>query len=400
MTVELRPAAPDELEAVVRLFRATFGGAPNADDLERVTQRTELERTLVGVDSRGGVVATAGAYSFRMHLPGGAEVGCAGVCHVAVRADHRRRGLLTALMAEQLRAARERGEAIAALWASEAPIYGRFGFGPAAPTVEITLARTHAGLRIDGPVAEVELLDTAEAQRVLPELHTAVTRQRPGGIHRPAHFWPSTLAPLPGEGPPQQIAVLPGRGYVTYRLEPEWSAAGPAGTVRVHELMATGPAATAALWRFATDVDLAGRTVAGRRPVDDPLLAMLVDEGRAQATGDWPLQVRLVDLVDAFGSRVYAADDRLVLEVGDRQLPDQAGRWALHSSHGSGGVSRTDEAADLSLGADVLGTVFLGGVRTTQLLAAGRLRQHREGAAARLDRMLATEVAPWHGFMF
>ena len=400
MTVELRAARAEELEAVIRLFRATFGGTPSTDDLERAGGRAEVERTLIGVDGRGAVVATAGAYSFRMQLPGGTEVGCAGICRVAVRGDHRRRGLLTALMAEQLQAARERGEVVAALWASETPIYGRFGFGPAAPTVELTLARTHAGLRIDGPVTEVALLDHGEAAGLLPGLHVAATRQRPGGIHRPERFWPSTLAPGSGEGPPRQIAWLPERGYAIYRLEPDWSAAGPAGTVRVEELIATDAAAAAALWRFVTDVDLAGRTVAGRRPVDDPVLAMLVDEGRAERVGDWPLQLRLVDLRGALGARGYAADDRLVLEVEDRQLPDQAGRWALLTASGGGVAERSNEAPELSLGIDALGAVFLGGVRTTQLVAAGRVRQHRAGAAARLDRMLATEVAPWHGFMF
>ena len=400
MTVHLRLMADGELEEAVRLFRATFGGTPSADDLERVAARTEVERTLVAADDGGALVATAGAHSFRMQLPGGADIGCAGICMVAVRGDHRRRGLLTALMAEHLGAARDREEPVAALWASEAPIYGRFGFGPAARTVEITLARAHAALRSAGPVAEVRLIDHLEAEQALPPLHAAATRQRPGGIHRPERFWPSTVAPKPGEGPPRQIALLPGGGYAIFHLEPAWSDAGPTGTVRVEELVATDPAGTAALWRFVTDVDLASRTVAGRRPVDDPLLAMLVDQGRAEVGVDWPLQLRLVDLAAALEARAYAADDTLVLAVEDRQLPDQTGSWSLQARGGCGTCARTEAAPDLVLGIDVLGAIYLGGVRATQLLAAGRLTEQRRGATARLDRMLATEVAPWHGFMF
>ncbi len=400
MTVEVRRLAEGELEPAVRLFRATFGGAPSADDLARVAARTEVERTLVAVDPHGGLAATAGAYSFRIQVPGGTELGCAGICRVAVRGDHRRRGLLTTLMEELLRDARHRGEPVAALWASEMPIYGRFGFGPAARTVQITLQRAHGALRTAGPLGEVRLIDHQAAEQALPPLHAAATRQRPGGIHRPERFWPSTVAPRPGEGPPRQIALLPGRGYAIHHLEPDWSDAGPTGTVRVEELVATDPEATAALWRFVTDVDLASRTVAGRRPVDDPLLAMLVDQGRAEVGVDWPLQLRLVDLAAALEARSYAADDRLVLAVEDRQFPDQAGSWALAASGGVGSCTRTEAAPDLALDIEALGTVFLGGVRATQLLAAGRLAQQRVGAAARLDRMLAAEVAPWHGFMF
>lgn len=412
MTVDLRPVAEEELEAAIRLFRATFGGSPSEEDLERVAGRTEVARTLVGVDDVGALVATAGAYSFRMQLPGGSDIGCAGICMVAVRGDHRRRGLLTALMDAHLEQARARGEAVAALWASEAPIYGRFGFGPAAGTVQIALERAHAALRpmagvdteaalrTDGPVAEVRLIDHAQAEEVLPALHAAAARQRPGAIHRPERFWPATVAPASGKSPPRQIAWLPGRGYAIHHLEPGWSDAGPTGTVRVEELMATDPEAVAALWRFVTDVDLASRTVAGRRPVDDPVLAMLVDQGRAEVGADWPLQLRLVDLAAALEARSYAADGRLVLAVVDRQLPDQAGSWELHAADGQATCRRSDAVPELTMDVEVLGAVYLGGVRTTQLLAAGRLTEHRPGAAARLDRMLATEVAPWHGFMF
>ena len=412
MAVNLRPVAEEEFEAAIRLFRATFGGSPSREDLERVTGRAEVERTLVGVDDVGVLVATAGAYSFRLQLPGGSDIGCAGICMVAVRGDHRRRGLLTALMDGHLQQARARGEAVAALWASEAPIYGRFGFGPAARTVQITLQRAHAALRPtpgvdtgralhgDSPVAEVQLIDHALAEEVLPAVHAAATRQRPGAIHRPERFWPATVAPTSGEGPPRQIAWLPGRGYAIHHLEPGWSDAGPTGTVRVEELMATDAQATAALWRFVTDVDLASRTVAGRRPVDDPVLAMLVDPGRAEVGADWPLQLRLVDLATALEARSYAADGRLVLAVADRQLPDQAGSWELHAAAGQATCRRSDAAPDLTMDVEVLGAVYLGGVRTTQLLAAGQLTEHRPGAAARLDRLLAAEVAPWHGFMF
>ncbi|MFO7962139.1 MAG: GNAT family N-acetyltransferase [Nitriliruptoraceae bacterium] len=403
MDLTLRAITEEEVEPFLRTFWAVFGGAPDDRDLARARRRLEPERCFVAVELGGEVVATAGAHSFTMALPGGGEVGAAGVTLVAVRADHRRRGVLTALLRRLLDQARERGEAVAALWASETPIYGRFGFGPAIPTVELTLDRTHAALTVHGPVDEVELVDTAAARAAFPVLRDEVLGERAGLLRRPAAFWDDLLdpeaAPPRGAGP-LQLALLPGRGYAIYRLEPEWTAGAPTGTVRVQELHATDTPAAAALWRFVTDVDLASTTVAGRRPVDDPVLAMVLDQGRARVAVDWPLQVRLLDPVQVLTTRHYAADDTLHLDVADAFFPDRSGRFELAVEGGRASCVRTEGAADLELDVGALSTVCLGGVRATQLVAAGQVVERVPGAASRLDRLLATPLAPWHEFMF
>jgi predicted acetyltransferase len=399
----LRTIAEDEVEAFLRTFRAVFGGVPDEQDIARARRRLEPDRSFVAVDDHGEVVATAGAHSFHMALPGGSEVGAAGVTLVAVRADHRRRGVLTALMRRLLDQARDRGEAVAALWASEMPIYGRFGFGPAVPSVEFTIDRAHAALAVHGPVDEVELVDARAARAAFPAIRDEVLRVRAGMLRRPAAFWDVLVDP--GSSPasdagPLQLALLPGRGYAIYRLESDWTAGVPTGTVRVQELHATDPAASAALWRFVTDVDLASTTVAGRRPVDDPLLAMLVDQGRTRVAIDWGLQVRVLDLVQVLTARHYGVDDALHLEVHDGWYPDQSGRWELAVVGGQASCVRTERPADLELDLRALSTVCLGGARTTQLVAGGRVEERVPGAASRLDRLMATPLAPWHEFMF
>jgi len=401
--LELRAITEEELAPFLRTFHAVFGGVVDDRDLARARRRLEPERCFVAIDRSGEVVATAGAHSFTMALPGGGEVGAAGITLVAVRADHRRRGVLTALLRRLLDQARERGEAVAALWASETPIYGRFGFGPAIPTVELTLDRAHADLAVHGPVEEVELVDTAAARTAFPVLRDEVLGVRAGLLRRPEAFWDDLLdpeaAPPPGAGP-LQLALLPGRGYAIYRLEPEWTAGAPTATVRVQELHASDTPAAAALWRFVTDVDLASTTVAGRRPVDDPVLAMLVDQGRARVAVDWALQVRLLEPVPALTARRYAAEDTLHLDVVDACVPERSARFELAVAGGKASCVRTERAADLQLDVRALSTVYLGGVRTTQLLAGGQAVERVPGAASRLDRLLATPLAPWHEFMF
>ena len=74
------------------------------------------------------IVGGAGAFPFELTIPGG-TVPCGGVTVVGVLPTHRRRGVLTAMMRAQLEDIRDRGEPIAALWASEEVIYRRFGYG-------------------------------------------------------------------------------------------------------------------------------------------------------------------------------------------------------------------------------------------------------------------------------
>jgi predicted acetyltransferase len=406
------PAAPvqvggveaAELRAFLLAFDATFGNSDTPDErVERFGRVVAPERLVAARDDVGEIVGTAGAYDFDMALPGGASAPCAGITVVSVRADHRRRGVLNRMMEHLLHEAADRGEAFAALWASEHPIYGRYGFGPAVPTIDIEVARAHGALAFDGPVDQVRLIDAERAATVFPPLYDAYRRQRPGALsYSPAWWTERVLLDVPsrreGAGP-VRYAWLADRGYATYRLRPSWNAAGPAGVVEVRELIALDPEAAAALWRFVIDTDLSAATRAVRRPVDDPLVHLVADTGRIEVTHGDPLFVRLVDVPAALEARGYGVDGEATIELEDRSRPVNAGRWKLVVRDGRGTCARTEEAADLRLTAEVLASVALGGVRTTTLHAAGRLLGSWD-AAVQFDRLLATELPPWHGGMF
>ena len=109
-----------------------FGtGAVEDEDWERERKALPASRALAAFDG-GKPVALTGAYKFDLTIPGG-ELPCAGVTWVGVMPTHRRRGILRDLMRRELEDVHGWGEPIAALWASEAAIYGRFGYGHAAP---------------------------------------------------------------------------------------------------------------------------------------------------------------------------------------------------------------------------------------------------------------------------
>jgi predicted acetyltransferase len=392
-----------DLDGFLATFEQVFGMTSNDAARQRWKRVLEPER-LVVARADGRIVATSGAYTFETTLPAGDTVGCAGVTLVSVRADHRRRGVLRAMMRELLDDATERGEPLAALWASEHPIYGRFGFGPAAPTAHLEVERAQARFRVGAPVDEVELVDADEAARRFPAIHAAMRQHRPVLFARTEGWWtrelddPADRREGAGE---KRFAVLGDRAYAIHRLRGSWGDAGvPTGTVEVQDLVALDPPAWAAMWRFVIDTDLSSRTVAGRRPVDDPLLHLLDDPARAKPQADWALQVRLVDAPAALAARGYLTDGELTFAVHDDLLPANAGRWRLAARDGRAVCEPTTAEAELELDAEALATVALGGVRVSTLVAAGRVVARDPAAVPRADLLLASSPAPWHGGMF
>lgn len=321
-----------------------------------------------------------------------------------------RRGVLTGLMAEMLGRTAAAGSPIAALWASEAAIYGRFGYGSATTgaTVEIDSTRPLA-LRIDPDRRPLRLLDPEEALAVIGPFHEAARAGRAGRPTRSEQRWRDEwLAEQDEEDEelsPPRIIVLgdldePIAGYVLYRTKPEDDGGGAGrsrvpGLVRVDELEAETPAVAAALWECVASLDLTGKVSAWGRPLDDPLLHFAADRDQVRVTAQFPaLWVRLVDVGAALAARSWAAPVEVVLEVHDVRLPANAGRFRLEAGPGGATYEHADSAADLALDVRELGACYLGGTRVGELVAAGLVREHTPGAAAALDAALRTPVLP------
>lgn len=142
--IEIRPIGEHEITTWDRALMRGYL-SPHEGDGTEVRQRQFVPgRWLAAVDhtAGGAFVGTFRSYDLDLTLPGGAAVPVHGITGVSVAATHRRRGLLSRMMNGDLAAARERGSVAAVLIASEYPIYGRFGFGP---------ATRMAGLTVDVP---------------------------------------------------------------------------------------------------------------------------------------------------------------------------------------------------------------------------------------------------------
>jgi GNAT superfamily N-acetyltransferase len=351
----------------------------------------------------------SGIYGVRpmeMALPGGAVVPIAGLTWVGVHPDARRRGVLAAMMTDHLARTREAGTALSALHASEAAIYGRFGYGSAVLMHQVDLGRgtTFTAPHLEDETARIttQLLDMG-APGVTERMRAcqlAVAPDFPGTIVGSSDFF-SLLALEPPEQlrDKEQRRILfaseDGRdvGFTGLRREHKWDRARPSGTVTVGTFCG-GPAARLALARRVVDLDLMGTTRLENIGIDDPLLGWI---GGPRSTGSlqtWDSTwVRLVDLEGAWSLRSYESDCDVVVEVVDRYAPWNAGRWGLTASSGTGSATRTDADAEVTLDVAVLGAGYLGH-SIGGLLRAGLVREHRPGSYAELARAMRTLVAP------
>ena len=404
MDADLRPIAEGEWDDAFRVDTTAFGETPvDAEEGAAWRAAHDPDRSL-GVFERDRVVAVTAARPFELTLPGPAWLTVAGITGMAVLPTHRRQGLLRRMMRHQLEDAARRGEAVAALTASESSIYGRFGFGPATSDVGVELGTAHAALAVPSPPGRVTMLDGDELTKVLPPILDRARLSQPGDVDRSPEWWRLMLLDPERErdGATERLHVVHSGGaggadgYASYRVRCQAEHGLSRSRAMVDELVALTPDAHAALWQFLVSIDLVDVVEARRRPVEDPLRWLLADPRRLRvimlADQVW---LRLLDVEVALAARRYPVAGRLVLEISDPSWPEAAGRYELDGGPDGAGCRRTSAGPDLSLGAGELGAVYLGGVSVATLAAAGRVVEHRPGAIARADAMLASRPLPY-----
>ena len=361
----------------------------------------DLERTWGGFDG-DTVVGTLRSFPTRFTVPGPAHVDANALTNVTVAPTHRRRGVLTRMLTNELRNAAARGEPLGILIASEYPIYGRFGYGAAIEggTYRVDVAATRFRAPTEG---DVSMVDLPELRAQAPPVYDLVRAAQPGAIDRDTRWWDRTLHQIdvPGAAPAEGYqAVYRGasgapEGYVRYRARQKWDAMRKRGDVTVDELVAATPAAYARLWQHCCTIDLINVVNAGDRPVDE-MLPWLLEDGRAVVqTGRFDfIWVRILDCAAALAARRYSIEGRLVIEVVD-PLGLAGGRFALEGGPAGASCAPSSDGADLAMPVDALGSLYAGGVRASTLGAAGRVDEVRAGALGQADLMFASAVTPW-----
>ncbi|MEX1133456.1 MAG: GNAT family N-acetyltransferase [Acidimicrobiia bacterium] len=398
MAVEFRAIGPDEYPDLVRTMGLAFGFDPSEDDHFR--HLLPLERTVVGFDG-GRMVSTAGAFSLDMTIPGG-TVKCGGTTIVSVAPTHRRQGLLRGMMRSHLNEVREQAEPIAALWASDSAIYGRFGFGQAAVHYDVSVRRDHVEFHRSAPQpAPVRSIDSAEAEKLLAPFYDNIRTSTPGFYARSPVWWEHRALADPEQrrngATSYRFGVVDGSdgiaGYVQYRIKSNWDDSHGAGKVMVKDLFGSTPESWAGLWSYVLNHDLIAEITADHRSVQDPLFDLLAGTRRAKAQRFDNLWVRLMDVPRALKARSYSAPIDVVLEVHD-PMGDIDGRYHLMASAEGAECQRTDAEPSISLDAEDLGGIYMGRSRLRALSRVGRVGGDPVSLAA-ADAAFTWDPQPW-----
>jgi predicted acetyltransferase len=399
MSFDVRPCA--DLSEYDRAFMSIghyFGREPDPERAERFARLLPLDRMHAAWED-GEIVGGAGAFPFQMSVPGGL-LQCAGTTVVGVAPTHRRRGVLRSMMRAHLDDAHERGEPIAALWASEETIYGRFGYGAAAYAGEVTIPREYVAFVAPRErVGRIRIVGPDEALEKFPPLWEALASRRPGMFIRSREWWEERIVHDPPErragAGPKRFALLEIAGepaaYAVYRHKMDWHEGVSSGQVSVAEAIGADPAVLAEIWRYLLDIDWIATIASWLIPPDHPLFFVLAQTRRMRYRLGDGLWVRLLDVGAALSGRTYPQDGELVFAVRDAFCPWNEGRWRL----AGGEASRTDTDADLALDVSALGSAFLGGIRFEQLAQGGHVEELRPGAIERADGMFRHGLHPW-----
>jgi predicted acetyltransferase len=320
------------------------------------------------------------------------------ISDVTVSPTHRRRGLLRRMMVDDLAQATA---PVAALTVSQASIYGRFGFGPASfrRRIEVDTTATFAMRDFTDP-GRVELVEPADLWDTASDLFDRFHASTRGSIERP-HFYRAwqtgRFDPATGTTDDKLRAAVHldaderPDGYALWK-HAEGERDQPA-TVTA-ELLTLHPSAHLGLWHFLAGIDLSSRVAVRNSHPDDPLRWALVDSDVIGVRSVYDhLWIRVLDVPVALEARPWYADDVFVLGVAD-PLGHAEGTWRIEARDGRARVVPAEGEPDLTLTAETLGALYLGGVRVASLAEAGRLAGEPD-AVARLGRLLDGGPAPY-----
>ncbi len=380
----MRVPRPEEAEAAYAICHEAFTNRPERREAWLATKRMDDFLCAWAGDE---LVATTETIPAGQHF-GGRSVPMGAVASVAVRPDHRGRGLAPRLLGTAIEHMYERGLVLSTLHPATTRFYRSFGWEIGG---QFGVRRVPASALAALPRGEPECLrPAADGDRELVrECYARAAPAIEGSIDRSEAFWAAWERDL---DPPHRYLYVydaGGRvdGYVTYeQLETgrQWGFA-----LTVHELVAVDAEAMLTLWRHvgshATMVDDVTVLAA---PLD--ALALLLPEQVVQLVDANHWLTRVVDAQGAIAARGFpsAARGRVELELVDRLAPWNEHRFVLDVADGRGVLQRGG-FGDVRLTINGFASLYTGWASAGTLRAAGLLAGADDDTRRALDTMFA-----------
>ena len=413
MTIELRSVTDKNFVEWRKAVRQGFGIHVHPDDIARLrNDRAELDRLIAAVDTGSErIVGTGGADSYSLTVPGGAVVSMAGVAYMTTSVTHRRQGAFSGMMNHIHDEARERGDIVSGLWASQAHLYSRFDYGLGVNSYDWEIdpgfgSFSHSPISDDDKSdAHVYFVDADEAAAMLPGIYEQMCQQTIGSVDRNPGRWRYQLFDEERirDGASALFFAIceedgEKTGYVAYRMRRKGDT--DMGVMEIIEQVSVTDTAHATMWRFLLNFDLVGKITATNRPADDPLWWMLADPRRLNRKSHDALWVRLLDIPKALEARTYNADGHLKVGLISESQPAVAGTYVLDIDNSQASVKKTTDKPDVIMTPADLSAIYMGGATPGSLVEAGRIDTVTTGSLAKLHGMFSTDSAPWCAHYF
>lgn len=406
-TLEHRQISRNEIGAWQDAVSIGFMSLPDPATHAFADAIFDHRRTMATFEA-GKIVGTYVSFPTTVTLPGGTCTDANAISGVTVLPTHRNRGILRHAIVKDLTDAKERGDSVALLLASEFPIYGRFGFGVANEysTYEVDVR----GIQFLQPpeTGSVELVSTTDAFALCKTVFDRSRLNAAGAIERHDVVWQRILCLIDDRAEWKFkgfIAVScdsSGQpdGFVRYSCGDQWVNDRPQVEVVVTELIASTPQAHLRLWHYLCNMAWVAKVKIEESSTDDDIRLLVVDQRMVRQSSrldhTW---ARALDIAKLTTTRTYETTDRVTFELID-DLGFANGTYKLDASPEGSSCKRVRGKPDLTITVNDLSSLVFGGASAAAFKRVGRLDERRTGTAARLDRLFRTSRAPWNPTRF
>jgi predicted acetyltransferase len=396
--VEVRPARADEMDQFGLVAAYAYAGAFGDGPDNVVSQNNRPEWTLCAfIDGRMATSYSTIPLTMRAN---GRAVALGGVSAVGTLPEYRRRGLLRKITTQSFADIRTRGQSVAALWASQAAIYQRYGYALASAQVGYRIDSVDVGFGDgDGGDAQMRRVAGDAGYEIVKKIYIDFVAHRSGYLHRAKPMWlNNALQTSPATGPAHIAVAYEGPtpvGYVIYHLrDGRTGHLSRSQEIVVRDLAWLTANAYRSLWSWLGRHDLVGRIVWPRAPVDDPAPELFVEPRLLHMEVRDGIWLRVVDARTALEARGYSTDGTLTLDIGaDDLAPWNQGRLKLECGADGARVTPAAATADLRLSSKGLASLY-SGFRSARQLRNWGLIDGDDAAVERATRIFATRFAP------
>ncbi len=400
-------------------IRRVFGDIPKDEDVKRLARdrmmnpisewKSNNNRLIAAIDEdTERIVGTGGADKLEITIPGGKPMDMAGIAYMGTAPTHKRKGIFSSMMRKLHDQAKDRGDALAGLWASQSLLYSRFGYGLATyrEDWEIYSHNTKINKKASDDI-KLEFVDKDKALIEIPKIYDQFRKNQNGFTDKSEGYWKYLLhedekSKYNKSGMSGFFFVICYKnekpsGYIFYNIKKESGVAheDDKGELIVQEQIALDTDSNIALWNFIFGVELIEKVYINRRAPSDPLYFLLENPRKLERNTIDGLWVRIIDIKKLLESREYNYKGKIIIELTGQNQPDIEGIYELETDGKISEVKKVKSKPDVIMRPSDLSSCYFGAVSAYELFQAGNIEFNRNNLIKDFSNMFSVTKKPW-----